>query len=240
MFEKFIEYQGELYGFNTMQVTKKDGEFLIINLNNEKTITLTGSDVTLPMKYNVLREFLDSGLVYNKKHNVLTFDDLNKPDIYNTDGVYKNEVITKVEVIRTSRLKITLNDDKTRMINLRKLPFWFLVRDYNYKEFVTFTPTDVKWEIKLANQAYTLKYNIRDIVATPFMYDEEIQAAEAEDDKNNITKDTFDANFIEDLAEGEVDGFELANRAIFNPAIPKKKKHRTTSVEKVAIDLGKE
>jgi hypothetical protein len=37
-----------------------------------------------------------------------------------------------------------------------------------------------------------------------------------------------------------VDGFELANKAIFNPDIPKKKKHRTTSIEKVAIDLGEE
>ena len=225
--DRFIEYEDKIYTLKDIQITK-ESEFLNIILPDTKII-ITGSDVTLPMKYNVLKEFLDKGLIYNQQHDVITFDDINKPDTYNTDGVYRGELITNVQVLRTSRLKVTFNNDKTKIINLRKFPFWFLIRDYNFKEFVSFTSTDIKWDIKAIDKEFTPILNIKDIIAAPTICLDKERELEDED--------PIEVDFKDDLKEGEIDAFELANKCVFNPLIPKKKKHRTISMDKVAIDI---
>ncbi len=232
MFEKFIEYNNELYAFNLMKVTKIEGECLTIFLNNDFNIKVTGSKTTLPMKYNVLKEFLDTGLVYNKLHNVLSFEDLNKPDTFNTDGVYRGELLVNAQIIRNSRLKIDFHNHTNKTINLRKTPFWQFIKDSTE---CYITPYELCW--KTENNV-TITLNVQDIIALPSVIEIEEQTIDLQERIDGLTDEVKQIpQFQEQIKDTTIDAYEIINKSVFNPVVPKRKP-RAASKEKVDIDLN--
>jgi hypothetical protein len=126
----FIEHEFTLYNVNYISSISANQEFITINFLNGQDLKIFSEKGTLSLKYNVIRHFLDVHEVYGKITNILTFDDINKPDIVSTDGIWKNQTVKKYEWIDKTKIKVFLSDSTIHIVNLKLHPKYQHFKNY--------------------------------------------------------------------------------------------------------------
>ena len=118
----FIEFENSLLNVNYITSIKVLDDIIRISFATGQELDVFGSNGILKLKYNVIRHFLEVQEVYGIKKNIITFEEINRPDDIHTDGIWNNQTVKKYEWIDKTKLKVLMSDNIIRIVNLKLAP----------------------------------------------------------------------------------------------------------------------